>query len=133
MQLRQKNELDNCGAQKRGQAAIPWRSKLANELSLKPEPRIGGNHGTSSKVPKHAKSGTQKTDTGNTSYYIDYDLFQIFMSWALGTSKLISVDFVLLTESPNSLNAANNCRYDSSLGKLKLVWFYSVTSLPLCP
>ncbi|XP_059460817.1 transcription factor E2FC isoform X2 [Corylus avellana] len=82
--LRQKNELDNCEAQKRGQAAILRRCKLANELSLKPEPRIGGNHGTNSKVPKHAKSGTQKTDT----------------------------------ESPNSLNAANNCRYDSSLGLL---------------
>jgi hypothetical protein len=133
LQLRQKNELDNCGAQKRGQAAIPGWSKFANELSLKPEPRIGGNHGTSSKVPKRAKSGTQKTDTGNTFYYIDYDLLQIFMSWAFGTSKLISVDFVLLTESPNSLNAANNCRYDSSLGKFKLVWSYSVTSLPLCP
>lgn len=71
MQLRQKNELDNCEAQKRGQTATPRRSKLANELSLKPDTRTGGNHRTNLKVPKQAKSGTPKTDTGNTFYYID--------------------------------------------------------------
>jgi hypothetical protein len=71
LQLRQKNELDNCEAQKNGQAATPVRSKLASELSLKPDSRTGGNHRTKLKVPKQAKSGTQKTDTGNTFYYIN--------------------------------------------------------------
>lgn len=61
--LRQTNEFNNCDAQTSGQAAIPGQTKLVNDLPLKPESCTGGKHRTQSKVPKHSKSGTQKSDT----------------------------------------------------------------------
>lgn len=63
--MRQTNEFNNCDVQTSGQAAIPGQTKLVNDLPLKPESCTGGKHRTQSKVPKHSKSGTQKSDTGN--------------------------------------------------------------------
>lgn len=116
--LRQTNEFNNCDAQTSGQAAIPGQTKLVNDLPLKPESCTGGKHRTQSKVPKHSKSGTQKSDTEprnglNAANGSRYD-----SSLGLLTKKFISlileakVGTLHLNETANVLQVQKRRIYD---------------------
>ncbi|XP_035538488.1 transcription factor E2FC-like [Juglans regia] len=59
------NKSNNCEAQASGQAAIHGQSKVANDLSLRPESCTAIKHHINSKVPKHVK--TQKTETESSN------------------------------------------------------------------
>lgn len=65
LQLEMKSESDDHEVRATRDAAFPAQSDIVTDLTLVPRSSSGGKHKNKSRVPKHAKSVTQRLDAGN--------------------------------------------------------------------